>query len=899
MNSCVFRSAAVLAAVMTAGVVYAGPFADARAAGLATAHAPVVSSVSPAAGPVTGGGTVTVLGRGFTHLKAVKFGTAAGTRVKVVSSGKLTVTVPARATGTVDVRVTTAAGTSAVSAHDKYAYDARPSVSSVSPSTGPEAAGTVVTVHGKGFTAVKSVLFGSVAGSRVKVVSATALTVAGPAHAAGTVDVRVTTPGGTSAVTVADHYSFRSPLSPVTSLKAATVTATAVTLTWLNPAVTGFAGVMIRRAQGARPPTSTSSGTLVASTGSSVTSHTDSSLAPGTEYSYALFAEDGSAYSAAATITISTGQPPAVDVSGTLAQNTTWSPAGASAYLLQGNVDVPAGITLTIEPGTIIKAAGTMLSVEGTLDVAGTGSAPVVFTSVNDNSVGGVTGSGSPATGDWSGIWVDNGSVDIEHASIAFAMYGVGGGSGSGSVVVDDSRLSSVSTGLTSDQPFGIFSTGVFGAFTATGDTITSGADGVDVISPEATVTGNVISSGGSGIVVDAGGALSVSAAVVENNTVTAAGRPYAVVSPGLDFAELATNSMGASAVPQFVVAGSVGPSQTMPAEAYPWVMSIISNSGGVAGVGLDVPSGVTLTVAAGAVVKATGDDEYFPARVTVEGTLDVAGTGSAPVVFTSVNDNSVGGDTGSGSPAAADWSGISVNGGSIDIEYATLEYAATAVSFSGTSGLLSAVTIANSTQAVDATAGALSLRGQLSGDTYDVAACDWGAGCSVDAAYVNWGTSAGPFPSGQPSLACGAVTVTPWIGADSSVTSNLWAVGNCDGTNSPSTALATAQDNFNTAIAGLQIDCSGDMESACQQIQTDQACYSSLEQVAWSNVSIGGIPATPPDNGDVADVFNSWLETAENPVLSGLGYVSDFGKDIYQAVDLYSQLTSAYNSCT
>src|SRR5579863_5278886 len=99
---------------------------------------------------------------------------------------------------------------------------------------------------------------------------------------------------------------------------------------------------------------STTSGTLVASTGSSATSYADSGLSPATDYSYALFADYGSGYAAAASITVTTGQPPAMDVTGTLTSDTTWSPAGASAYIIQGDLDVPAGITLTIEPGTVI-----------------------------------------------------------------------------------------------------------------------------------------------------------------------------------------------------------------------------------------------------------------------------------------------------------------------------------------------------------------------------------------------------------------------------------------------------------------------------------------------------------------------------------------------------------------
>ena len=48
----------------------------------------------------------------------------------------------------------------------------------------------------------------------------------------------------------------------------------------------------------------------------------------------------------------------------------------------------------------------------------------------------------------------------------------------------------------------------------------------------------------------------------------------------------------------------------------------------------------------------------------TVEGTLDAVGTTASPIVFTSVNDNTVGGTTGSGNPAAGNWEGIEVRSG-------------------------------------------------------------------------------------------------------------------------------------------------------------------------------------------------------------------------------------------
>ncbi|MGA2322202.1 MAG: IPT/TIG domain-containing protein, partial [Solirubrobacteraceae bacterium] len=73
-----------------------------------------------------------------------------------------------------------------------------PTVTGVSPKAGPEAGGTSVTVTGTGFITGASVKFGSEAASNVTVNSETSITATSP-KGKGTVDVTVTTSGGTSA----------------------------------------------------------------------------------------------------------------------------------------------------------------------------------------------------------------------------------------------------------------------------------------------------------------------------------------------------------------------------------------------------------------------------------------------------------------------------------------------------------------------------------------------------------------------------------------------------------------------------------------------------------------------------------------------------------------------------
>lgn len=83
-----------------------------------------------------------------------------------------------------------------------------PTVTGVSPSTGSVAGGETIVVTGTGFDAAATVNFGSTGASSVTVDSATQIAAVAPAaSSAGTVDITVTTPAGTSATSSADQYT--------------------------------------------------------------------------------------------------------------------------------------------------------------------------------------------------------------------------------------------------------------------------------------------------------------------------------------------------------------------------------------------------------------------------------------------------------------------------------------------------------------------------------------------------------------------------------------------------------------------------------------------------------------------------------------------------------------------
>jgi hypothetical protein len=201
---------------------------------------PTVNAITPSSGTTAGGTVVTILGAGFTGATGVSFGSVAASGFTVNSDSSITATAPMEASGTVDITVTTFAGTSSTSSADQFTYNnvtaSAPAVTAVSPSTGSTAGGQLVTITGTNFTGTSAVDFGGTAASAFTIVSATTITATAPAGSAGTIDITVTTNNGTSATGSADHFTYLSTPAPgVTSLG----TSTGTTAGGTSVAITG------------------------------------------------------------------------------------------------------------------------------------------------------------------------------------------------------------------------------------------------------------------------------------------------------------------------------------------------------------------------------------------------------------------------------------------------------------------------------------------------------------------------------------------------------------------------------------------------------------------------------------------------------------------------------------
>jgi len=105
-----------------------------------------------------------------------------------------------------------------------------PAVTKVSPVKGPASGATIVKITGTGFTGATAVRFGTQSAS-FTVTSPSKITATAPPQAVGTVDVTVSNPGASSAISSADHFKYTPSVTSVKPSSGSTAGATSVTVT--------------------------------------------------------------------------------------------------------------------------------------------------------------------------------------------------------------------------------------------------------------------------------------------------------------------------------------------------------------------------------------------------------------------------------------------------------------------------------------------------------------------------------------------------------------------------------------------------------------------------------------------------------------------------------------------
>lgn len=213
-----------------------------------TPIAPTITSISPISGARSGSNTViSVFGTGFVPGTTVTVGGIAMTSVIVVDTNTLSGTVPDYVSGPLvkDVVVTNSAGSATLS--NAYTYSATaPTISGITPATGPVAGGTQVTITGTNLTFVTGVTIGGIALTSVSVVNSGTITGITPAYVSGSLVKDVTVTDAVSAATLAGGFTYNTAPPPptITSVNPATGPAAGgspVTITGTN--LTGATGV--------------------------------------------------------------------------------------------------------------------------------------------------------------------------------------------------------------------------------------------------------------------------------------------------------------------------------------------------------------------------------------------------------------------------------------------------------------------------------------------------------------------------------------------------------------------------------------------------------------------------------------------------------------------------------
>ncbi|WP_340373789.1 IPT/TIG domain-containing protein [Streptomyces sp. SS7] len=310
---------------------------------------PVVTSVSPTQGPTSGGTTVTITGTSLTGATAVRFGSANASSYTVNSSTRITAVTPPGGAGAVPVTVVSPSGSSNTTVSFTYTV-VLPSVTGVSPVSGPTSGGTAVTLTGANLSGATAVRFGAANAASFTVTSPTQITAVSPPGSPGAVPVTVTTPAGTSAASPGAYYFY----------------APAPVLSEISP--------------GAGPAAGGASVTLSGQNLSNATA--------------VQFATSGSVFTVLSSTEIVATAPPGL---GTVSVTVT-TPGGSSNPLAYAYVSAP--VLTAVSPPTAGVSAGTVVTLTGTGLTTTTsvtiGGAAVAFVVLSDSQLTAAVPAGPP-----------------------------------------------------------------------------------------------------------------------------------------------------------------------------------------------------------------------------------------------------------------------------------------------------------------------------------------------------------------------------------------------------------------------------------------------------------------------------------------------------------------------
>ncbi|STX38799.1 IPT/TIG domain-containing protein [Legionella feeleii] len=167
---------------------------------------PTLTSISPTTGTTNGGTPFNVNGTGLTNLTSLTFDGLPATNISVIDDTMVSGLTPAHAAGAVDVVATTPGGQATLTNGYTYQPPVPPVLTAINPTSGTASGNTFVTLTGTDLVGTTSITFDGLPATSIHVISSTMVTAVTPAHAAGAVDVTLTTPAGNSTLPLGYTY---------------------------------------------------------------------------------------------------------------------------------------------------------------------------------------------------------------------------------------------------------------------------------------------------------------------------------------------------------------------------------------------------------------------------------------------------------------------------------------------------------------------------------------------------------------------------------------------------------------------------------------------------------------------------------------------------------------------
>ncbi|WP_275100433.1 right-handed parallel beta-helix repeat-containing protein, partial [Sedimenticola hydrogenitrophicus] len=372
-----------------------------------------------------------------------------------------------------------------------------------------------------------------------------------------------------------------------------------------------------------------------------------------------------------------------VSLNGTFSTDTTLK---AGVFVVTGDLTIPVGVTLRIEPGVIVKFGGSRrMTVNGTLLAQGQNGNPVVFTSFSDDQYGGDTNGNGPSTGTpgyWSRISLEGAASSGSRIEQAVIRYGGAYNAGTvGTLYLYQSSATVLNSSISDGSHIGIYSRE--SAPTIEGNTVIDHAShGIYAYHGSLLIKDNIISRNAHGIYAR------YSTPTIEDNQITDNSNHGIYFYDARDIHPIVRNTITGNNVSMLVPASglpddtnTVTPNtlryigihgNTIQSDTHlrAWAQGMADEVREYVVYGsnnLHIPQFLVLTVDPGVIVKFSGS-----AGISVDGALVADGSVEEKIIFTSIHDDTAGGDTnGNGSdtaPVNGNWGGITFGDSLFDV---------------------------------------------------------------------------------------------------------------------------------------------------------------------------------------------------------------------------------------